>query len=116
VIAGQFEHPSILLLIDDTTGRVVRREDESFFPLVNGAPPSFLAPASYSSTRYRVFANEPVILRGSHHAKKASLAHPTVQRPNGSRASALGPTLLQDRARTCSPGCPGPQRPWRGPL
>jgi hypothetical protein len=107
---GQFEHPSVLLLIDDKTGKVVRREDESFFPLVNGAPPAFLTPAGYSSTRYRVFANEPVAVRGSHHAKKASLAHPALQRPNGLR-TALGPAPSAGLSSDPFAWPPGPAAP-----
>src|SRR2546429_7882869 len=37
-----FEHPSRLLLVDSRGGRVIRRRDEHFFPLINGVRPAFL--------------------------------------------------------------------------
>jgi len=70
---GEFQHPSILLLIDDRTGRVLRRQAESLFPLVNGRLAAFLrSPRAYGSGGFRVFANFPPAGAGRAAATTAS--------------------------------------------
>lgn len=57
---AQFEHPSMLLLVDDRTGRVVRRKGLAWYPLVNGKRPAFLGSlAAYHSARYHVYQGLP---------------------------------------------------------
>jgi hypothetical protein len=51
-----FEHPSTMLLIDAKSGRIVKRQNMSMFPIVNGSPPAFVASnAGYHSKRYIFF-------------------------------------------------------------
>ena len=53
---GQFQKPSVLLLVDDRSGRVVRRQPLSWWPLVNARRPAFLkTQKAYNSSKYRVF-------------------------------------------------------------
>jgi hypothetical protein len=55
-----FEHQSEVLLIDDRTGRMLRRTLLAWYPLIDGARPSFLSSlAAYESARYRVFSTVP---------------------------------------------------------
>ena len=57
---AQFQHPSVLLVVDDATGRVLRRSDIAYYPLVDGAKAPFvLDRASYLGRRYRVWSNVP---------------------------------------------------------
>src|SRR5262245_51609197 len=37
-----FAHPSVLVLVDDRSGMVVRRQPMAFYPLVNGRRPTFM--------------------------------------------------------------------------
>jgi hypothetical protein len=52
---ARFQHPSLLILVDDQTGRVVTRLPMTWWPLVNGRRPAFLASVTaYLSPRFRV--------------------------------------------------------------
>jgi hypothetical protein len=52
-----FAHRSVLLLIDDETGRVLLRKKLWWWPLVDGKWPAFLrSSAAYSSSRFLVFS------------------------------------------------------------
>jgi hypothetical protein len=52
---AEFQHPSRVLLVDDRDGRVVRDEDDVWWPTVDGRRPAFLATRdAYWSPRYRV--------------------------------------------------------------
>lgn len=52
-----FQHPSLLILVDDATGRVITRLPMTWWPLVNGKRPPFLARRSaYLSPRFRVLS------------------------------------------------------------
>jgi hypothetical protein len=52
-----FEHPSVMLLVDDQTGRVGFRQRMSYWPQVGGRDPPFRAsPRAENSSRYLVFA------------------------------------------------------------
>jgi hypothetical protein len=53
----EFAHPSILLLIDARTGRVQRRQQYEWWPVVNGSKPPFLQGDGYNNPRYRLFSN-----------------------------------------------------------
>lgn len=49
---ADFEHPSVLLLIDAGSGRVIERTPLGLFPLVDGRPPPFLVSrGAYESAR-----------------------------------------------------------------
>lgn len=51
-----FEHRSVMLVIDDRTGRVLRRKKLLYYPIVNGKRPAYLRSAkAYSRKRYRAF-------------------------------------------------------------
>lgn len=53
-----FEHPSVLLLVDAGTGRIIRRQAMSWFPLVDGRRPVFLASLdAYHDPRHMVFTS-----------------------------------------------------------
>ena len=57
---AEFSHPSVLLLIGDRGGGVLRRQALSIYPLVDGGPPPFLASvAGYRDPRYQVFSSVP---------------------------------------------------------
>lgn len=59
---ARFEHASRLVLIDDSTGRVVRDKALLWQPLVNNRLPAFLAtPAAYDSSSFRVFSSIPAV-------------------------------------------------------
>jgi hypothetical protein len=56
-----FSHPSRMLLVDDATGRVVRRQVLGWAPLINGRRPAFLrSRTAYESRRYRVARSRSV--------------------------------------------------------
>jgi hypothetical protein len=55
-----FAHPSRLLLIDDRSGQVIRRQRMGWFPLIDGNRPPFLASiAGYHNPAYEVFSTVP---------------------------------------------------------
>jgi hypothetical protein len=55
---ARFEHASVMLLVDNASGRVRLRRSISYFPLVDGRRPAFLrTPAAYRDARYRVYTN-----------------------------------------------------------
>jgi hypothetical protein len=65
---AMFEHASVLLLVDDATGKVTLRRTLSFYPLVDGRAPAFLASsAAYWRSSNHVFSKfadvTPVELR-----------------------------------------------------
>lgn len=64
---ARFQHPSLLILVDDQTGRVITRLRMTWWPLINGRKPRFLdGPAAYSSPRDRVMSRgDRVSRRGS---------------------------------------------------
>jgi hypothetical protein len=54
---ARFSHASEYVLIEDRTGRVVRRAKLGWYPTVNGKPPAFLASdVAYESAAFRVWA------------------------------------------------------------
>jgi hypothetical protein len=56
--AAVFQHPSTLLLVDDGTGRVLRRQRLTWLPLVNGRRPAFLRSArAYASRKYQIYSD-----------------------------------------------------------
>jgi hypothetical protein len=70
-----FTHPSVLLLIDAQTGRVVRQSRLDYFPLINGRRPAFLATsAAYRDPRNWVFSGHlPLVKARTRAARTASL-------------------------------------------
>jgi hypothetical protein len=87
---GLFQKPSVLLLVDDRTGRVLRRQPLSWWPLVNARRPAFLKTLSaYQSSKYRVFdstAPDAAAARGAfrqllERSPAASTAQSTVTGP-----------------------------------
>ena len=57
---AMFGHPSVLLMIDDFTGRVALRRNFDWFPLVNAKLPAFLRSGrAFDSRRYRIFTSRP---------------------------------------------------------
>jgi hypothetical protein len=57
---ANFEHPSILLLVDDRNGRILRRQRLSLYPLIDGAPAPFIAsPGAYQDPSFQVFGDAP---------------------------------------------------------
>jgi len=52
---AEFEHPGLILLVDDASGRVVARIPTRLYPLVNGRAAPFATPSGYASPRYRVW-------------------------------------------------------------
>jgi hypothetical protein len=53
-----YEHPSIALLVDDRTGRVVLKRPLGYYPLVDRKPPAFLvSDAAYYAPAYHVYSN-----------------------------------------------------------
>jgi hypothetical protein len=53
VFRARFEHPSVMLLIDDRTGRVRSRRRLDWYPLVDGRAPGFVR--DYGHDRYLVW-------------------------------------------------------------
>ena len=53
---ARYEHPSTALLVDVRSGRVVRRLDLAWWPLVNGRTPAFVQPAGYARAPYLIAA------------------------------------------------------------
>jgi hypothetical protein len=55
---AMFSHPSVLLLIDDRSGKVTSRRRLNWWPLVNGRQPAFLrSEKNYLSKRYRIYSD-----------------------------------------------------------
>ncbi len=55
-----FAHPSVLLLIDARSGKVVRRQKLQWFPFINGKQAPFLkSAAAYNSRRFVVYPTRP---------------------------------------------------------
>ena len=57
VYGAEFQHPSRLLLVDDRSGRVLRRQAEQWWPVIDGVRPAFLTAAGYGDPRYQVYTN-----------------------------------------------------------
>jgi hypothetical protein len=55
----EFEHPSVLLLLDAATGHVVRRSRYEWWPVLNGTKPPFLLNRGYDAAAFRVFSSAP---------------------------------------------------------
>lgn len=95
-----FEHPSVMVLIDDRSGRVIRRQPEAWYPLVNGrVPPWLRSPDAYASSRYRVYDTQ---LGAGARALAASalapatLAPPPRRLPSAPAHAATVPNLHND--------------------
>jgi PKD repeat protein len=89
-----FEHPSVLLLVDDRTGRVIRRAPEAWYPLIDGKPPAFLASlAAYASPQYQVYSRWATLHRRAGRASAASAAQQLGLVP---RALIAPPNLSKD--------------------
>lgn len=74
-----FQHPSEILVVDDRTGRVLRRQAMTWWPLVNGKRPAFLGSVrARHDRRYRVFDDAPPA-RGT--AGRVALAAPRITGP-----------------------------------
>jgi hypothetical protein len=74
-----FQHPSTMLLVDAQTGRVVKRRNMSLYPMVNAAPPAFIASASgYRNPKLIVFAKVPVARSTAVRPSFARLTPPTL--------------------------------------
>ena len=91
---GEFMHPSVLLLIDDRSGHILRRAPMAWYPLIDGKPPSFLSSATaYASPKYHVYSRWATL-------RKARAAHAAVSRaarPLGiPRALTAPPNLSKD--------------------
>lgn len=77
---AMFQHDSVVLIVDDATGAVVRRKRLAYYPLVDGRPPPYLAsPAAYNGPRYRVYASPPPARQAtpatrSHHRRPVGVA------------------------------------------
>ena len=87
-------HPSVLLLIDDRSGHILRRAPMAWYPLIDGKPPSFLSSATaYASPKYHVYSRWATL-------RKARAAHAAVSRaarPLGiPRALTAPPNLSKD--------------------
>jgi len=55
---ARFSHPSVLLLVDDRSGRVTMRKRLRWWPLVNGRKPAFLrSERGYLSRRFRIYSD-----------------------------------------------------------
>jgi hypothetical protein len=68
---ARFEHPSVLLLISARNGRVLRRENYAWWPLIGGHEPSFMG-AGYLSSRYKVYPSPAAHTAVSHDSPHAS--------------------------------------------
>jgi hypothetical protein len=53
---ARFSHESEYLLVDDRSGRVLRRARIGWYPTVDGKDPAFLSQTGYEARRHRVFA------------------------------------------------------------
>ena len=58
-----FAHPSLVLVVDDRTGRVSRRLPIDFWPLINGSRPPFLDNHRLRSSRRFLVTSRPAPLR-----------------------------------------------------
>ncbi|MBI5184804.1 MAG: hypothetical protein HZA01_03650 [Nitrospinae bacterium] len=57
---ARFQHESVLLLVDDKTGSVIKKENLLWYPLVDGEKPAFLkSTTGYEDKTYRVYSNLP---------------------------------------------------------
>jgi hypothetical protein len=52
---ARFSHESEYLLVDDRTGRALRRARIDWYPTVDGKDPAFLSEAGYEARRHRVY-------------------------------------------------------------
>jgi hypothetical protein len=53
---AMFSHPGTYLLVDDRTGRVVKRAKTRWYPTIDGKPPAFITRKGYDAKRYRVYS------------------------------------------------------------
>lgn len=61
---AMFAHPSVLLLVDDRTGRVRSRKRLSWWPLINRRQPPFLRNTrNYLSKRFRIYSDLDLVKR-----------------------------------------------------
>ena len=95
-----FEHPSVLLLIDDRTGRVRLRKRLSWYPLIDGRRPPFLR------ARPRLWT--------SRHSPHAAQAPPYVIGPEDLKRDCL--IAIGDRGEDATPEDPVPDQTFRGSL
>lgn len=81
---AMFAHPSVLLLIDDRTGRVRAKRRLDWWPLVDGRQPVFLRSASaYRSKRFKIYSDLNLAKRS-----RAGQSAPTAAFATASAASA----------------------------
>lgn len=96
---AQFLHPSRLLLVDDTTGKVLRSVPMSLYPLVDGKRPAFLASwPAYRAARAHVWSNipgDPATRKPSGSARVAGAAAPAAATAPG-RAAAVPKDAFKD--------------------
>ncbi|MEW6582374.1 MAG: hypothetical protein AB1416_06405 [Actinomycetota bacterium] len=70
---ARFQHPSLLILVDDATGRVITRLPMTWWPLVNGKRPRFLdGPAAYEAARDRVLSRGDRLPGGARGKERAA--------------------------------------------
>ena len=87
-----FAHPSMLLLLDARSGRVVMFKRLAWAPVVNGRRAVFLrSVAGFGSSRYRVFTSAAARARSDAASSNGRSAAPSVRRPKA--VIALAPNL-----------------------
>ncbi len=88
--AAQFSHPSVLVLVDAATGKVLRLRRLLWEPLIGGKLPPFLTSArAYLDPAYRVFSR--AVDRVAHSA--ASRSSPAATAAQGAPSGQLGAGL-----------------------
>jgi hypothetical protein len=78
-----FSHRSTYLLVDDSTGRVVKRQTIGWYPTVNGKRPAFVTSKGYTAKRYRVFTRMAKPRKAAVSAPIVSFAWPFATIPPG---------------------------------
>lgn len=105
-----FVHPSVLLLVDAKTGKVMRKSQLGWFPLINGRRPAFLASsAAYHDPHYWVASvHLPAVRAGA--SARAAAPPPVAIKPGELSHDCL--VMIGDRHEPILTGSFAPMLQW----
>ena len=96
---AQFAHPSVLLVVDDRSGRILWQSNIDMYPLIDGRMPPFVTSSGYRSGKLIVYSTLPVggasaTATGEHARDSAST--PPSRAPAAHGAQEKGPPIAKN--------------------
>ena len=100
-----FAHPSVVLVVDDKTGRILWRKNVDMYPLIDGRLPPFLTGGEYLAGSFAVWSGLPVEAPGAVSASASAFAPALVSGPPSEQAHEAqakgGPITKEDLKDEC---------------